>query len=633
MRAYYNSRDEYYKKPFGAVNVGEKISYRIKVYEPIKSLKVHLCMWKDAEKIPEIEMDKKVYDDHVEFFTSYRMPSEPSLIWYHFRLSNIDENYYYSNNDRQSGGEGKLVDHSPISYQQTVYEDDRVPTYVNGAIVYQIFPDRFSRGSDYEMRKNETIKRIEGKDHGKFFVDDWNKTPRYNRNDDMSIKEYDFYGGTLKGIEEKLSYLKSLGVSLIYLNPIFEARSNHRYDTGDYMKVDSLLGDENSLKSLIKKAEKLGIRIVLDGVFSHQGADSKYFDKYGNYGNTGAYKDKKSKYYEWYNFAKYPDEYESWWGVGDLPNTKEMTESYLNYICKDRDSVVKHYMKLGIAGFRLDVADELPDAFIKEVRNAMNKVNKDNILVGEVWEDATNKVSYEKKRKYFVNGSLNSVTNYPFMESAIAFMKGKIDAYDLFEFFYRQLENYPKEYLNTNFNLIDSHDRVRIITELSDSKNSSELSDDEKYNHIISRDKYLLAISRLKVLSLLQYTIPGMPVLYYGDEVGVYGYEDPYNRKTYPWGMEDMDLYSHYIALGKLRNEENAIKNGDFVPVICTKHTFGFKRTYKNETIYVIINRGIFEGESDKIELDENGIKYVCDINPLGYKVLKFKEKKWESIM
>ena len=641
MQVYYDSRDEYYKHPFGAVKTGTEVTFRIRVIDHIKGLKCYLALWQDEVKLPDIEMEKECEEENgdVIYIAKYTAPKNCALIWYHFILHTFDQKFFYSNNEKQTGGVGRLVENTPKSYQLTVYKEDSTPNWYKEGIVYQIFPDRFNKGSDYEIRKENTIKRIEGKNHGKVFVDDWNKNPEYRRDENGDVKEFDFYGGTLKGIEEKLLYLKSLGVTSIYLNPIFEARSNHRYDTGDYMKIDSLLGDEKSFKELIDVAKKNGIGIILDGVFSHQGADSIYFNKYNNYDSIGAYNSEKSKYFGWYNFTKYPDEYKSWWGVSDLPEVDETNHSYVDYICKGLNSVIKHWMKMGIAGLRLDVADELPDEFIVEIRKAMDKVKGDHILIGEVWEDATNKVSYDKNRKYFMNASLQSVMNYPFMENAIDFMKGKISAYDLSEFFYKQMENYPKEYFYSNLNLIDGHDRVRAITNLSDSRDVDEVSEEEKKNHHIDRDKYLLAVSRLKTLSVLQYTAPGTPLLYYGDEVGVYGYNDPYNRKTYPWGNEDTELLSHYVVLGEMRKKSKAFAEGIFRTVYVGAHTFAFERALKDEKVIVVINRGIFFNEGEHVEIDVNAKegfdllsnekveiqnnKLILDMDPLGYRVIK----------
>lgn len=640
MRVYFNSRDEFYKKPFGAVKCGTDVTYKIRVTDPMKSLKVYLTLWKDSEKIADVEMDKSFDGYDMIYETTYKMPKDPCILWYHFTLVNFEEKLFYCNNDLQVGGVGKLTEYSPMSFQQTVYKNDKTPMWFKKGIAYQIFPDRFNRGLDFEKRKKAVIDKFEGKNGGKYFVDNWNKTPEYKKDEKGNVDEYEFYGGTLKGIEEKLDYLKELGVTVLYLNPIFESRANHRYDTGDYKKVDALLGTESDFESLVKKADDVGIKIILDGVFSHQGADSKYFNKFNNYDEVGAYNSKTSKYYDWYKFTNYPDEYECWWGVKDLPNVDEMNPTYLDYICRDSDSVIKHWMSKGIAGFRLDVADELPDDFIVEIRKAMDSVDKDNILIGEVWEDATNKVSYDLNRKYFLNASLKSVMNYPFMDNAVNFMKGIINTQEFSDFFYKQMENYPPEYFYSNLNMLGSHDRVRIINRLSDAPDSTTLSDEEKKNYWIERNKYLLAVARLKCLAVLLYTIPGIPMIYYGDEVGLTGYEDPYNRKAYPWGAEDKLLLEHYKMLGKLRNSAKAITSGVYRTVCCGKHTFGFERALDNEKVIVLINRGIFYDEGEHIEIQEIGTKavdlidkdaivnfannkLVVDIDPLGYKVIK----------
>ena len=612
MNVYHNSREEYYRNPFGAVNMGDKITLRLRVNEPMKHLKCYIVLWQNSEKLEPIEMINEVTNgNEVIYAATFNAPKKRTLLWYHFVLEGIDSRFYYGENEMQVGGEGVFTDSNPRSYQITVYEKDKVPSWYQEGIVYQIFPDRFYRGSDVEERIENTKKELEGKNRNKIFLsaEDWNKPPHYDKNENGEINSFEFYGGTLKGIEEKLDYLKELSVSAIYLNPIFEARSNHRYDTGDYKKIDSLLGDEESFKSLINKADKLGIKIILDGVFSHQGADSIYFNKYNNYDSVGAYNSTESKYHHWYSFSNFPEEYDCWWGVKDLPNCNELAPDYVDYICKDEDSVVKKYMKMGVAGFRLDVADELPDEFIEMVREAEEKVDKKAILIGEVWEDATNKVSYDVNRTYFLGKALNSVMNYPFLVAMISFMRGRIDSKILYELTYRQLSNYPKEYFYSNLNLVDGHDKNRVLMELADVDFSIPLSDYEKENYVLPSDKYDLAKSRLYALSVVQYLLPGVPLLYYGDEAGVYGFSDPLNRKTYPWGTEDKDLLNHYKMLGNIRSKNKAILKGDFIPFYREPHVFGFTRTYKNEKIITIINRGIFYNEGAEFVIDVEGKK------------------------
>jgi pullulanase len=254
----------------------------------------------------------------------------------------------------------------------------------------------------------------------------WNELPVYVKNDAGEIVIWDFFEGNLDGVIQKLDYLKSIGVDIIYLNPIFESSSNHKYDTADYSRIDMMYGNEDTLKRLVSEADSLGIKIMLDGVFSHTGDDSIYFNKYKNYGEDGAYNNTSSKYYSWYTFEKYPEKYDCWWGVKALPCVNELEPSYMDYLLNEKDGAVIKWMRAGIAGWRLDVADELPDEFIIKLKEAIVKVNPEAVLLGEVWEDASNKVSYGAQRKYILNNSLNSVSNYPLRDGLIALLTGKL---------------------------------------------------------------------------------------------------------------------------------------------------------------------------------------------------------------
>lgn len=344
----------------------------------------------------------------------------------------------------------------------------------------------------------------------------------YIKDKNGDVIRWDFHGGNLKGIIDKLPYLSKIGVSIIYLSPIFESSSNHKYNTGDYKKIDPMFGDEEILKELIEKANKKGINIILDGVFSHTGADSKYFNKFGNYDEVGAYQSKDSKYSSWYTFNDFPDDYKCWWGVKDLPNVNELNKSYMDYIIYDEDSVINKWTDMGIKGWRLDVADELPTEFIKEIRKELKKNDAESVLVGEVWEDASNKITYNERRNYLVGNQLDSVMGYPFRDNIVSFLKGNITSKELNNKFMTIKENYPKESFKANLNLISSHDVARIKTELH----------------------YDEAMVKLAVAT--QMTFEGVPYIYYGDEAGLCGGTDPDNRKTYPWKNEDEDMIEFY---------------------------------------------------------------------------------------
>ena len=282
------------------------------------------------------------------------------------------------------GGEGQVYEKSPAPYQITVYEESTVSGWYKHAIVYQIFPDRFNRGSDWEQRRKSAEKHVNWQGPKRVIQESWNDKPFYTKNSKGEVTRWPFFGGTLEGISEKLLYLKSLGVSAIYLNPLFEASSNHKYDTSDYFSIDPGFGDEDSFKALIDSAKSMGISIILDGVFSHTGADSIYFNKYGNYKSLGAYQSENSPYFKWFSFESFPDKYESWWNVSDLPKVDKNNTDYQHFIY-GKDGVIRHWLKEGISGWRLDVADELPDSFIKGIKQAMNEEKPDSVLIGEVW--------------------------------------------------------------------------------------------------------------------------------------------------------------------------------------------------------------------------------------------------------
>lgn len=639
MYIIHNSQDQFFRNPFGAVPCNTNIELKILVKDAVPSLKIKLCLWEGTVQMSSIPMVKQVTEKGDLYSCKVKATKDPGLMWYHFVVENYEERFYYGNNESQFGGEGKIYESNPVSYQITVYQKDKTPAWFKEGIAYQIFPDRFSRGSDYEQRKADVLKRDENTDRQRYFHNDWYENPRYDRNYDGSITKWDFFGGTLKGIEEKLSYLKELGISVIYLNPIFESRSNHRYDTGDYKKIDALLGDEESFKSLVKTAKNKGIYIIIDGVFSHTGADSIYFNKNNNYPNLGAYQGQESEYYDWYNFYNgNKDEYDCWWGIKDLPEVNELNEKFVDFICKNKDSILNHWLNIGVSGVRLDVADELPDEFIKEIRNTTNK-HRDTVLLGEVWEDASNKISYDKVREFFRGKELQSVMNYDMLDTAVAFMKGDCSP----EFFVaninRQKENYPIEYFYSNFNLLGSHDRPRILTLLGDAPDENTMSDDDKYSFTLTQEKYDLAKSRLKVMSTLEFTMPGIPTIYYGDEIGMQGFKDPYNRKAYPWGHEDIEIFEHYKKLCNIRNTNKALIKGDFEMKALHPHGIYITRKYKDEEIIVILSRAIFYDEIINVNIDIVGSVYrdlfteeeiqvvdgklKFDLLPLGYKVLK----------
>ena len=424
-------------------------------------------------------------------------------------------------------------------WQLTVTKCDyKTPNWAKHGVTYQIFADRFCKVGDKPFLKR-------GRLHT-----DWYERPDIAR-EGVDYRADDFFGGNANGIISKLDYLKDLGVSLIYLSPIFESCSNHRYDTGDYLKIDSLFASEEEFANLVKEADARGIKIMLDGVFNNTGADSRYFNREGTYDTIGAYQSKNSPYYEWYYFTHYPDEYACWWGSTVVPTVNKNAQGFCDLILGD-GGVIDKWTKLGVKGWRLDVVDELPIDFTTKLCRRIKKEGEDVLIVGEVWEDASTKIAYSEWRPYFMGEQLDSVMNYPFKEAVLAYtLSGNKD-----EFVAQVtsvLENYPKESLDVLMNLIDSHDTARALTMLSGVK--PPFSKADRANFWLNSEQYALAKRRLKFASTLQYVLPGVPCVFYGDEAGVQGYEDPLNRVTYPWGREDEELLSHYRALGAFREK------------------------------------------------------------------------------
>ena len=585
MLVYHNSQDLNYRRPFGAAAVSSKLFLTVDAAEAASCL---LRLWIDGKGETLLPMTA---DSEGRFTAEVSLPATAGLLWYYFILTDAEgRTYYYGNAEDGLGGEGQLYDHEPPSYQVTIYEPQPVPDWYKNALVYQIFPDRFARGSDWRRRVADAAQPEDYKGQKKIIQENWNDTPFYTRDSKNAVTRWPFFGGTLEGVREKLDYLRSLGMTAIYFNPIFKATSNHRYDTADYLQIDPMFGDEDSFRSFCKEAESRGISVILDGVFSHTGADSLYFDKYGNYGGHGAYTDKNSPYADWYRFTpEGPQEYECWWGVTDLPNVEELAPSYRSFICGE-NGVVRHWLAAGARGWRLDVADELPDEFIASVRNALKAEKPDAVLIGEVWEDASNKQSYGITRRYFSGSELDAVMNYPLREMLLDYVLGDCSAKTLCRRMLSLKENYPEENFYGNFNLISGHDRMRVLSVLGE---APELSDElQKEHYKLPAEARKKALKRLKLLSALQYASPGVPCTYYGDEAGMEGYADPFNRGPYPWGREDQDLLEHYRVLGQLYHEHPVLKDGSYEPFAAKGNLYGFLRKNDSETILVLANPG-----------------------------------------
>ncbi|MCT4607301.1 MAG: glycoside hydrolase family 13 protein [Marinisporobacter sp.] len=571
---FFNSQDAFYKRPFGAVICGEEITFRLHVKCSLKPINVILRIWIHDEKQINMKLVETVDGIHL-YEGKFVAPVFQSIIWYYFIIGTETGIIYYGNQEDFLGGRGKVYTHPPRAYQLTVFDKNfKTPSWFKDAIMYQIFVDRFFNGNE-----NGSIHK---KNDEYIIHNDWNERPYYEIDyEDGIYLVNDFFGGNLKGIIKKLNYLKKLGIDIIYLNPIFEAYSNHKYDTGDYKKIDPMFGDKKDLEELCEQVEKLGMHIILDGVFSHTGSDSVYFNKKGTYPSVGAYQSLNSPYYKWYTFLNYPNEYTCWWGFDTLPNINEMEASFVDFIIEGENSVIKHYSDAGISGWRLDVADELPEEFIKKLRACIKEKNEEHVLIGEVWEDATRKHAYGKLRHYLLGDELDSVMNYPLRRCFIDFFLKKIDGETFNRIIMSLYENYPLEAFYALMNIIGTHDTERIITLLSGAPEGV-LNRRQQAVYKCSREERELAKKRLKMISLMQMTFPGVPCIYYGDEAGLEGMKDPFNRRTYPWGKEDQELLDWYKKITGIRKNIDALKTGSYEPLYYKDTIYAYERCITN---------------------------------------------------
>ena len=452
------------------------------------------------------------------------------------------------------GKNGRAVwqDQMTDDWQLLVYDAAfSTPENFRGGMMYQIFVDRFSDGG-----------RPIAPGPGQSYEPDWeNGIPEFAEVSGGFVKNTRFFGGNLWGVAEKLDYIKSLGVDTVYLCPIFEAKSNHKYDTGDYEKIDRMFGGEEAFDHLIREMNKRGMKLILDGVFNHTGDDSRYFNRYGHYPPEGACDTKESPFYDWYDFEDYPSRYRSWWGVEILPAVRGTSPTFREFLCGE-NGVIRRYLKRGIAGWRLDVADELDSGLLDGIRKAVKAENPDALLLGEVWEDASDKISYGKRRRYFRGHQLDSVMNYPLKEALISYLLSG-DATRLKEVSKTLYAHYPRKVSHVLMNFLGTHDTERILTVLADVGSSSMSNKELSYYRLSPADRFR-AVEKLKLAWALLCAFPGIPCIYYGDEAGMEGGRDPFNRMPYPWGREDKALTSFYRRIGAIRREEPDFRDGDF---------------------------------------------------------------------
>lgn len=597
MRILYNSRESRFKTPFGTLLPEQTCTLHIHVPIPVQADYVACeLLHEDMSAAQVVKMEKEATKGAYVIFRGEFTISTPGLYFYFFRVCTREGCFRLFKQ-----GEDTNMEAGDLWQVSCVPADFHTPDWAKGALIYQVFPDRFYKSGECDLTgklKPYTVHSC------------WDEEVGWRPARDGRVLNNDFFGGNFRGITEKLPYIASLGVTILYLNPISMAFSSHRYDTGDYKVPDPMLGTQEEFSELCRQAHKLGIRVILDGVYSHTGSNSRYFNRDGAFDDLGAYQSRESRYSGWYTFYAWPDSYRAWWNFDTLPTVNKMDPDFVRYIITDEDSVVAHWLRLGADGFRLDVADELPDEFVKLLYDRVKEVKPDALVLGEVWEDASNKIAYDRRRTYFTNAELDSVMNYPFRTAILNFMRGSDSGSNLKEAVLSVAENYPPEVVLCNMNLLGTHDTPRILTALVDDFDGSRA---EKAKRRLSRTNLETARRRLMMAAFLQYTLPGSPSLYYGDEALMEGYKDPFNRRTYPWGHEDRELVTYFSRLGRLRREQEALRLGDIQFFTAEDRHLGYTRTYQGKTVKVYVNRN-----SDPWDIPAGNVVFGCNLQILA---------------
>ena len=535
------------KFPIGPVKKNQNINFKIKVKCDTNVNKVVLVLRYEKDNYTQfLECNLSYYDINYFVYECNVKLKNSGLYWYHFEVD-TDEGMLYVNKSNRYVASLNSNEEFPL----TVIKKERdISSLYKGGIIYHIFVDRFNKVGRVNLRD------------GFVYRNDWGGVITKNTSD-RTLLNYEVFGGNLKGVIEKLDYLEEIGVNIIYLSPIFMAPSNHKYDTSNYEKIDPMYGNEKILQDLIDEAKKRKIGIVLDGVFNHIGSDSIYFNKENHFDVIGAYNSKDSKYYDWFNFNNWPDDYASWWGIKTLPSVNQANKDLQDYISK----IISKYMKMGLLGFRLDVVDEIHHELLTKICSSIYNEKKDALIIGEVWEDASTKIAYSNRRGYFLGEELNSVMNYPLKDALISYVYDN-DCDKIF-YVYQMIENNYPEFVKHNLmNLIGSHDTRRILSILKE------------------KDNY---IDKLKIISGLQYTFYGIPSVFYGDEVGIQEDAPDFSRKCYPWGKENKDILDWYKTLAKIRKHK-VFKEGKLEFIKSCDGVIAYKRVSHKEEILIISN-------------------------------------------
>ena len=602
MSCLFNSFDPYFKQPFGAVRAGQTVRLSLCIPEELGYVDPHLVLKKEGKfDVPVYyRMNFDGQTPRQNHFSVEVPLNDPGLYFYYFDL--------YTDFRRIVRGPdncGVISWQDGESWQITVYEQDfDTPESIKGKVFYQIFPDRFCEG--VENKPMPFADRI--------YQADKHAEPFWQPNEVGGHLNEDYFGGDLKGIQQKLPYLHEMGVDFIYLNPIFEAHSNHRYNTADYLNVDPLLGTNEDFEALCTAAKKIRHRHRAGWRVQPHRLRQPLLQPRGPLWRGRRVPGPQLPLPLLVRFRpQYKGGYRSWWGFETLPEVNEENPSYVEFITGP-GGVIDTWLRRGAAGFRLDVADELPDEFIEKVRAAVKRVSPEKFLLGEVWEDATTKFGFNKRRTYLLGKGLDSVMNYPFKNAVLDFVKGKPAEQAMTEIL-TICEHYPAPAMDTALNFLSTHDTERALTVIADEPANGR-GRAWQSGRCVTGDAYEEGLLRLRMAYAIIYTLPGVPCLYYGDEIAMQGYRDPFNRAFFRWDAHEQRLRPVLAQLAQLRHTCEAFRTGQLRVLRAEDGILHYQRVGKVETAEIIVNR------TEHIIVETLASGKSTEVNPMGFTIV-----------
>lgn len=596
----------------GAVSLGQICTISLRISNDFGFVQnAKLIMYKYGDSNPkEFDMSYERTKGNLSFFNARVVFDEIGVYYYAISL-NLNGNNVWIKKSSETCLPCITTENFPFWRITACEKDFKVPNWAKGGIIYHIFVDRFRRDCSVPIVQN--LPQI----RDRILHEKWDELPIWMPDEKKEVKNNDFFAGNLRGIKKSLRYLKSLGVTIIYLSPVCESQSNHRYDTGDYKQVDQYAGSNEDLEALCDAAHSMGMKVILDSVFNHTGDCSRYFNADGRYVDSiGASKGQESPYYNWYK--RCGKSFLFWWGFENLPEMNVENEKCEQFLF-GKDGVIDTWYAMNIDGQRIDVADELTDYSLKKNREAAVRNNEDVFIIGEVWENAAIKEKDGKTRNYLLGHSLDTVMNYPFTDAILRYVRFG-DFQKLHRVVLEIINDYPEEALFSAMNALSTHDITRAMTTLQgveieqnrewvwDVPDFGDVIENRKWqyeNDKLEGKSYKEAKKKFKIATVIQYFLPGNVSIFYGDEAGLYGYKDPFNRKPYPWKNRDKDLLKFFRTLGKIRTKFDFLKEADFEFISLDENMLVFERESNSESdkrCIIVVNRS---ENKQKIELPD----------------------------